>query len=192
MMTFLLIHTSTQAIAIFMASLILIIVATARGMWALKWSCAGLLVTACFQLILMVFSGSVALLVDTIHNVSDAATALRLWVAFVLARRKPTERFTYGLGRLEDLAGLVIVLIMALSALVAGYEAIIRLFHPRPVAYLGIVAVASLIGFLAAGKRRVGSYGPAMVAIHGQRHNDVLRILQGELFVHEVIKFPLP
>jgi cation diffusion facilitator family transporter len=124
------------------------IVTTARGMWALKWSCVGLLVTAAFQLVVVVFSGSVALLADTIHNFGDAATALPLWVAFVLARRKPTERFTYGLGRLEDFAGLVIVLIMALSALVAGYEAMTRLFHPRPVAYLGVVAVASLVGFL--------------------------------------------
>jgi cation diffusion facilitator family transporter len=124
------------------------IVTTARGMWAVKWSCVGLLVTAGFQLIVVGFSGSVALLADTIHNGGDAATALPLWVAFVLARRKPTERFTYGLGRLEDLAGLGIVLIMALSALVAGYEAIIRLFHPRPVAYLGVVVVASLVGFL--------------------------------------------
>jgi cation diffusion facilitator family transporter len=123
-------------------------VTTARGIWALKWSCVGLLVTAGFQLIVVVFSGSVALLADTLHNFGDAATALPLWVAFVLARRKPTERFTYGLGRLEDLAGLMIVLIMALSALVAGYEAVVRLFHPRPVAYLGIVVLASLVGFV--------------------------------------------
>jgi cation diffusion facilitator family transporter len=107
-----------------------------------------LLVTAGFQLVVVVFSGSVALLADTLHNFGDAATALPLWVAFVLARRKPAERFTYGLGRLEDLAGLMIVLIMALSALVAGYEAVVRLFHPRPVAYLGIVVLASLVGFL--------------------------------------------
>jgi cation diffusion facilitator family transporter len=117
-------------------------------MWALKWSCVGLLVTAGFQLVVVVLSGSVALLADTIHNFGDAATALPLWVAFALARRRPTERFTYGFGRLEDLAGIVIVLIMALSALLAGYEAIMRLVHPRPVAYLGIVAVASLVGFL--------------------------------------------
>jgi cation diffusion facilitator family transporter len=108
----------------------------------------GLLMTACFQLMVVGLSGSVALLADTIHNFGDAATALPLWVAFVLARRKPTERFTYGLGRLEDLAGLVVVLIMAFSALMAGYAAMMRLFHPRPVAYLGIVAVASLVGFL--------------------------------------------
>lgn len=124
------------------------IVTTRRGLWALKWSCVGLLVTAGLQLVVVALSGSVALLADTIHNFGDAATALPLWVALILARQKPTERFTYGLGRLEDLAGMVIVLIMALSALVAGYEAIMRLFHPRPVAYLGIVVVASLVGFL--------------------------------------------
>jgi cation diffusion facilitator family transporter len=124
------------------------IVTTGRGMWALKWSCVGLLVTAGFQLVVVALSGSVALLADTIHNFGDAATALPLWVAFALARRRPTARFTYGFGRLEDLAGMAIVLIMALSAFLAGYEAIMRLFHPRPVAYLGTVAVASLVGFL--------------------------------------------
>ena len=71
-------------------------------------------------------------------------------MAFVLVRRKPTEQFTYGLlGRLEDLAGLLTVRIMALSALVAGYEAIMRFFHPRPVAYLGIVACIARWLFLA-------------------------------------------
>ena len=108
----------------------------------------GLLVTAGFQLAVVALSGSVALLADTIHNFGDAATALPLWVAFALARRRPTERFTYGFGRLQDLAGMAIVLIMALSALLAGYEAIMRLVHPRPVGYLGPVALASLVGFL--------------------------------------------
>jgi cation diffusion facilitator family transporter len=124
------------------------IVTTARGIWALKWSCVGLLVTAGFQLVVVVLSGSVALLADTIHNFGDAATVLPLWVAFALARRRPSERFTYGLGRFEDLAGMVIVLIMALSALVAGYQALTRLMSPQPVAYLGTVMAASILGFL--------------------------------------------
>jgi cation diffusion facilitator family transporter len=124
------------------------IVTTARGMWAVKWSCVALLVTACVQLMVVALSGSVALLADTVHNFGDAATALPLWVAFLLARRRPTERFTYGLGRFEDLAGIVIVLIMAVTALVAGYEAITRLVQPQPVAYLGTVVAASVLGFL--------------------------------------------
>jgi divalent metal cation (Fe/Co/Zn/Cd) transporter len=70
------------------------VVETARGMWALKWSCMILLVTACFQLVVVVFSQSFALLADTLHNFGDATTALPLWVAFVRAHGKPTERFT--------------------------------------------------------------------------------------------------
>ena len=91
---------------------------------------------------------SVALLADTIHNVGDAVTASPLWVAFVLARRKPSKTFTYGLGRVEDLAGILIVLIILFSAIVAGYEAIDRLINPRPIAFLGWVAIAGIVGFV--------------------------------------------
>lgn len=85
---------------------------------------------------------------DTIHNFGDAATAVPLWVAFMLARRKPSKRFTYGYGRVEDLAGVVIVLIILLSAMLAGYESIDRLLHPQPVGFLWAVIAASVIGFL--------------------------------------------
>lgn len=97
---------------------------------------------------IVLISGSVALLADTIHNIGDAATAIPLWIAFMLARRKPSKRFTYGLGRVEDLAGVAIVLTILFSAVVAGYKSIDRLFHPRPVEYLWAVVVASVVGFL--------------------------------------------
>ena len=96
----------------------------------------------------MFVSNSVALLADTIHNIADAGTAIPLWVAFVLARRKPTQTFTYGYGRVEDFAGLAIVLIILFSALVAGYEAIDRLFHPQPVMKLGWLAACGRDWFL--------------------------------------------
>ena len=123
------------------------IASTARGIWAIKWSFAILAVTAGFQTIVVLTSGSVALLADTIHNVGDAATAIPLWIAFLFARRKPSRRFTYGLGRVEDLAGAAIVAIILFSAIVAGYQAIDRLIHPRPIAGLGWVAAAGVIGF---------------------------------------------
>jgi len=104
--------------------------------------------TALIQTVVIVFSGSVALLADTIHNFADAATAIPLGFAFLLARRKPTRRFPYGLGRSEDLAGLIIVLLILFSASVAGYESVRRLFHPQPVSHLWAVMAASLIGFL--------------------------------------------
>jgi len=106
------------------------------------------MVTALLQVVVVSLSGSVALLADTIHNFGDAATALPLWIAFTLVRLKPTRRFTYGYGRVEDLAGVVIVLIILLSAVVSGYESLDRIFHPREVEYLWAVITASVGGFL--------------------------------------------
>lgn len=124
------------------------IATTDRGIWAIKWSFVIMTSTAMLQLVVVVWSGSVALLADTIHNFGDATTAIPLWVAFVLVRRKPTRTFNYGLGRVEDLAGVLIVIIIFVSAIVAGYEAIDRLIHPHGITALGWVAVAGVIGFV--------------------------------------------
>jgi cation diffusion facilitator family transporter len=88
------------------------------------------------------------LLADTIHNFGDASTAVPLWTAFALGRRRPSRRFTYGYGRVEDVAGVIVVLTILFSAGVAGFESFDRLLHPRPVEYVGAVALASLVGFL--------------------------------------------
>ncbi|MFL5269640.1 MAG: cation diffusion facilitator family transporter [Stellaceae bacterium] len=119
-----------------------------RGIWAIKWSFVILAITAAFQLVVVVASGSIALLADTIHNLGDAVTAVPLWIAFRLARRKPSLRFTYGLGRVEDLAGVAIVGIILASAIVAGWEAADRLIHPQPITLLWAVAAAGAVGFL--------------------------------------------
>jgi len=124
------------------------IAATDRGIWAVKWSFVIMIVTAAIQLTVVLWSGSVALFADTIHNFGDATTAIPLWIAFNLARRPATKRFTYGLGRVEDIAGVLIVLIILASAIVAGYEAISRLIHPEPIAQLWWVAAAGVIGFI--------------------------------------------
>jgi len=124
------------------------ITTTRRGIWAISWSFAALMVTALLQVLVVALSGSVALLADTIHNFGDAATAIPLYIAFAFARLRPNERFSYGYGRVEDLAGAAIVLIILFSAIVAGYEAVDRLLHPRPVGYLGAVAAAALFGFI--------------------------------------------
>src|SRR5262247_1790408 len=99
-----------------------LLLTTERGIWAVKWSLIGLGATAVFQAIIVFFSGSVALLADTIHNIADAGTAIPLWITFSLAKRHPSRRFTYGYRRVEDVAGVVIVLTIFLSALLAGYE----------------------------------------------------------------------
>lgn len=124
------------------------IASTSRGLWAVKWSFVGLMVTAVVQAVVVFLSGSIALLADTIHNVGDASTAIPLGIAFLLARRGVTRRFTYGLGRVEDFAGLVIVATILLSAVIACYEAVQRLIHPQPVALLWAVMLAAVVGFV--------------------------------------------
>lgn len=119
---------------------------TSKGLWAVKWSFIGLMVTAVMQIFIVYVSGSVALLADTIHNFGDASTAIPLAIAFSLARRKPSKRFSYGYGRVEDLAGVVIVLLILFSAAVAGYESVTRFLNPQPVDHLQAVALAAVIG----------------------------------------------
>lgn len=129
---------------------------SAQGIRAVKISLVALGVTAALQLGVVAVSGSVALLADTVHNFSDALTAIPLWIAFALSRRAASRRYTYGYGRAEDLAGLFIVLMIALSAVIAGWEAIRRLFEPAPIEHLGWVAAAGVIGF--AGNELVALY----------------------------------
>jgi cation diffusion facilitator family transporter len=121
--------------------------ASAEGLQTLWLSLAALAVTAALQAVVVAFSGSVALLGDTLHNAADALTAVPLAIAFLAGRRPPTRRYTYGYGRAEDLAGIVIVVIIAASSVLAAYEAATRLAHPRPVSNLVAVAIAALIGF---------------------------------------------
>jgi cation diffusion facilitator family transporter len=121
------------------------------------WICLLVLgVTAALQGAVVVVSGSVALLGDTLHNVADALTAVPLFIAFVVGRRAPTRRYTYGYGRAEDLAGIVILVFIAASAAVAGFEAVRRLLHPADVGALPAVAAAAVVGF--AGNEIVARY----------------------------------
>ena len=130
--------------------------ADARGIRALKLSLAGLGLTAAIQAVLTVVTGSVALLADTLHNVADALTAIPIWIAFVIGRRAASARFTYGYGRLEDLAGLVVLGFIGASAAFAAWESIARIASPSGVRLLPVVAAAGIVGFV--GNELVAQY----------------------------------
>lgn len=157
---------------------------TAAGIRASVIGLLGLLATALFQLALVGLTGSVALLSDTVHNLGDCLTALPIWLAFRLARRPATTRFTYGLGRVEDLAGLLVVAAIGASGVYAVFVSIDRLLHPAPVEHPWIVVVAGLVGVvgnewvaryrIAAG-RRIGSL--ALVADGEHARSDGLTSL---------------
>jgi len=127
-----------------------------QGVRALKISLVGLAATAVLQLVVARVSGSVALLGDSLHNIADALTALPLWLAFSLGRRAANRRLTYGYGRAEDVAGVFVVLMIALSGVVAAWEAVDRLRHPRDVDHLVWVMVAAVIGMV--GNEAVAAY----------------------------------
>ncbi|OBH91307.1 cation diffusion facilitator family transporter [Mycobacterium sp. E2733] len=129
---------------------------SATGIRAVKISLIGLAATAGIQVIVAAVSGSIALAADTIHNFSDALTSVPLWIAFSLGRRAATRRYTYGYGRAEDIAGLFVIGMIALSAIIAGYEAVLRLIHPVAVHHVAWVAAAGIVGFL--GNEGVASY----------------------------------
>jgi len=116
-----------------------------RTLWL---SLAVLGVTAAFQLVVVLLSGSVALLADTVHNVGDALTAVPLGIAFALLRRPPTKRLTYGWGRAEDFAGLAVIVIILFSAAYAAYESIVRLIEPSAPSHLFATAIAGAVGFV--------------------------------------------
>lgn len=133
----------------------------AEGIRATKISLLGLGATALLQSVLVVFTGSVALLSDTIHNFTDALTAIPLWIAFSLGRKPHNRRYTYGYHRAEDLAGVVIVIAIGLSAGGVAWESIQRISNPRELDFAIWVIVAGVIGALgnelvARYRRRVG------------------------------------
>lgn len=127
-----------------------------QGIRAVKISLIGLFLTAFLQVIIVAFSGSVALLADTIHNFADGLTAIPLWIAFVVGKRPADRRYTYGWGRAEDIAGIFIVAMITLSAVVAGYQSVVRLINPEPIRNVGWVIAAAIIG--AMGNEVVAQY----------------------------------
>jgi cation diffusion facilitator family transporter len=143
------------------------IASTKKGIWAVKWSFIILMITFLIQVVIVFFTGSVALLADTIHNLGDAVTAIPLGIAFLFALRKPSKRFTYGFGRVEDLAGVIIVMIILFSAIVAGYQAVDRIIHPISIRNIWAVMLASIIGF-------IGNEGVAIFRIKVGKEMEVL------------------
>jgi len=109
---------------------------------------AALTVTSILQIVIVLWSGSIALFADTVHNIGDGLNSIPLLIAFYLARRAATRRYTYGFARAEDVAGIFIVLSIALSAGVIFWESFQKLMSPQPLTNLGWVAAAAIIGFL--------------------------------------------
>ena len=123
-------------------------VANEEGIRTVWIALAALTITSVIQIIIFALSGSVALFADTVHNIGDGLNSIPLLIAFYLTRRAATRRYTYGFARAEDVAGIFIVLSIAISAGIIFWESFQKLVHPEPLTNLGWLAVAAIVGFV--------------------------------------------
>jgi cation diffusion facilitator family transporter len=129
---------------------------TAEGLRAAVIATLGLLVTGAVELAIFAISGSAALLADALHNLGDVSTTVAIWLAFSLSRRAASRRYPYGLYRAEDLAGLFVVVAMAASAALAGWESVQHLVSGDRPRHLLPALAAALVGVL--GNEAVARY----------------------------------
>jgi cation diffusion facilitator family transporter len=122
--------------------------ATEQGIRTVWLAFVALGLTTVIQIVIVAMSGSAALLADTVHNIGDSLNSIPLLIALYLARRHATRRYTYGYGRAEDVAGVLIVLSIAFSAGYALWESVVRLIHRSPMQHIPWVAAAAVIGFV--------------------------------------------
>ena len=115
---------------------------------AIAVSAIGLAATGLVELVLAVLTGSVGLLGDAIHNLSDVSTSAVVFLGFRLSRRPPTERYPYGLERAEDLAGVGIAVVIWASAAFAGYESVRKLVEHGHTAHVGAGIAGAALGII--------------------------------------------
>ena len=123
---------------------------------AIAVSAIGLALTGLIELAIALLSGSVALLGDALHNLSDVSTSALVFVGFRASRKVPTERYPYGYERAEDLAGVGVALVIWGSAVVAGFESITKLLRHGSTGYVGWGIAAAVVGI--AGNQLVARY----------------------------------
>jgi cation diffusion facilitator family transporter len=143
---------------------------------AVAVSAAGLALTGAIELAIALVSGSVALLGDAIHNLSDVSTSAVVFLGFRVSRRAPTRAYPYGYERAEDLAGLGVALVIWASAVFAGYQSYQKLIHHTPTTNIGLGMAAAVLGIIgnqavAAYKRRVGRRINSVTLLADARHS---------------------
>jgi cation diffusion facilitator family transporter len=127
-----------------------------RADQAVAVSAIGLALTGLIELVIAIVSGSVALLGDALHNLSDVSTSALVFVGFRASRKVATERYPYGYERAEDLAGIGVALVIWASAVVAGAESIVKLLRQGATHHVGWGIAAAAVGIV--GNQLVARY----------------------------------
>lgn len=139
-------------------------------------SAVGLAITGLVELVIAVFSGSVGLLGDALHNLSDVSTSAVVFLGFRLSRRTSSERYPYGWERAEDVAGLGVALVIWASAVFAGVESVHKLLSNAGTTHVGIGMAAALLGIIgnqvvARYKLRIGRRIQSATLISDAKHS---------------------
>ena len=113
-----------------------------RRTWAVIWLCGAMMV---LEIAGGLAFGSIALVADGLHMSTHAGALLLAAVAYTYARRHANDdRYTFGTGKLGDLAGFTSAIILAMIAILIGYESIVRLFAPVPIHFAEAIPIAVL------------------------------------------------
>ena len=111
-------------------------------------SAVGLALTGGVELALAIATGSVALLSDALHNLSDVSTSAVVFLGFRISKRQPTPGYPYGYERAEDLAGLGVALVIWASAVFAGYVSVRKLIDNGATTHVGIGIAGAALGIV--------------------------------------------
>ena len=115
---------------------------------AVAVSAIGLAVTGGVELVLALFTGSVALLGDALHNLADVSTSAVVFLGFFISKRKPSARYAYGYERAEDIAGLGVALVIFFSALFAGFQSYRKFVSGAGTDHIYVAMAAAVIGIV--------------------------------------------
>jgi cation diffusion facilitator family transporter len=143
---------------------------------ALVFSAVVLAAAGGVELLVALFTGSVGLLGDALHNLSDVSTSVLVFVGFVVSRRPPTDRYPYGYERAEDLAGIGVAAMIWASAVLAGWASYRKLVGHGTTDHLALGVAAAAVGIIAnrvvaAYKGRVGTQIQSATLLADARHS---------------------
>jgi Co/Zn/Cd efflux system component len=168
-----------------------------RKTWAVIWLCGAMMIA---EIVGGLLFGSIALVADGLHMSTHAGALLLAALAYTYARKHANDpSYTFGTGKLGDLAGFTSAIILAMIALLIGYESVSRIFAPVaihfaeaiPIAGLGLAVNIASAWLLSSGEHHHGhSHGNA----EGEsNHNETHRItIKGAVIALEVFEQGVP
>src|ERR1700692_3259137 len=164
-----------------------------RKTWTVIWLCGAMM---CAEIVGGLLFGSIALVADGLHMSTHAGALLLAALAYTYARRHAeNSNFTFGTGKFGDLAGFASAIVLAMIALLIGYESVIRILAPVqihfaeaiPIACLGLAVNIASAWLLSSGGHHHGhSHGDEGDG-HGHDEAPVIQTPAGDLLleVHE-------